>query len=89
MNFPEEIKKLRERALLTQTEFAEIVGVAFSTVNRWEAGKARPNIKAMKNIKAYCEKNNLPYVDVEEAWLNYKVGGTLSVSYTHLTLPTN
>lgn len=41
------------------------------------AGKTRPNIKAMKNIKAYCEKNNLPYVDVEEAWLNYKVGGTL------------
>lgn len=37
MNFPEEIKKLRKRALLTQTEFAEIVGVAFSTVNRWEA----------------------------------------------------
>ena len=42
-----------------------------------QEGKARPNIKAMKNIKAYCEKNNLPYVDVEEAWLNYKVGGTL------------
>jgi DNA-binding protein len=53
------------------------VDVAFSTINRWEAGKTRPNIKAMKNIKAYCEKNNLPYVDVEEAWLNYKVGGTL------------
>ena len=38
MNFPEEIKKLRKRALLTQTDVAEIVGVAFSTVNRWEAG---------------------------------------------------
>lgn len=75
MGFPEEIKKLRERALLTQMEFAEIVGVAFSTVNRWEVGKARPNIKAMKNIKAYCEKNTLPYEDVKEAWLNYKVGG--------------
>lgn len=73
MYFPEEIKKLRERALLTQTEFAEIVGVVFSTVNRWEAGKARPNIKAMKNIKAYCEKNSLPYEDVEEAWLIYKI----------------
>lgn len=77
MKFPKEIKKLRERGLLTQMEFAEIVGVTFSTVNRWEAGKTRPNIKAMKNIKAYCEKNNLPYVDVEEAWLNYKGGGTL------------
>lgn len=60
-------KKLRERALLTQTEFAELVGVAFSTVNRWEAGKARPN------IKAYCEKNGLPYEDVEKAWLGYKI----------------
>lgn len=77
MNFPEEIKKLREHALLTQTEFAEIVGVVFSTVNRLETGKARPNIKAMKNIKTYWEKNNLPYVEVEEAWLNYKFGGTL------------
>ncbi len=75
MSFPEEIKKLRERALLTQSEFAEIVGVAFSTVNRWEAGKARPQIKVMRNIKTYCEKNTLPYEDVEEAWLNYKVGG--------------
>lgn len=73
MNFPEEIKKLRERALLTQREFAEIVDVAFSTVNRWEAGKARPKIKAMKNIKAYCEKNSLSYEDVEEAWLIYKI----------------
>ena len=73
MNFPEEIKKLRERSLLTQTELAEIVGVAFSAVNRWEVGKARPNIKAMKNIKAYCEKNRLLYEDVEEAWLNYKI----------------
>ena len=69
MNFPEEIKKLRERALLMQTEFAGSVGVAFSTVNRWETGKSKPN------IKAYCEKNTLTYEDVEEAWLNYKAGG--------------
>lgn len=61
MGFPEEIKKLRERALLTQVEFAEIVGIVFLTVNRWEAGKARTNIKAMKNIKTYCEKHDLPY----------------------------
>lgn len=59
MNFPEEIKKLRERALLTQTEFAEIVGVAFSTVNRWEAGKARPNIKAMLSIDSYITTDNM------------------------------
>lgn len=31
----------------------------------------------MKNIKAYCEKNYLPYEVIEETWLNYKIGGTL------------
>ena len=67
MSFPEEIKKLKERTLLTQNEFAKIVGVAFSTVNRWEAEKARPMIKVMRNIKTYCEKNTLPDEDVEEA----------------------
>lgn len=65
--------KLRERLLLTQTEFAEIVGIVVSAVNRWEVGKARPNIKVMKNIKSYCEKNRLLYEDIEEAWLNYKI----------------
>ena len=73
MNFPEEIKKLRECALLTQMEFSEIVGVAFSTVNRWKQEKLDLTSKAMKNIKAYCEKNCLPYEDVEEAWLNFDI----------------
>lgn len=41
-------------------EFSEIVGVAFSTVNRCEVGKARPD------IKAYCEKNYLPYVEMRK-----------------------
>lgn len=72
---PKRNKKLRERALLTQGEFDEIVDGSFSIVNRWEVGKTRPNIKTMKKIKTYCEEHALSYEDVEEAWLNYKVGG--------------
>lgn len=34
MDFPEEIKRLRQRSFLTQQDFAEKIGVAFSTVNR-------------------------------------------------------
>ncbi len=40
MGFPEEIKRIRQRSLLSQTDFAEKVHVAYSTVNRWEKGKA-------------------------------------------------
>ena len=29
----------------------------------------------MKRIKIYCEGQSLPYENVEEAWLNYKIGG--------------
>lgn len=73
MEFPEEIKRIRQRCFLTQQEFAKEVQVAFSTVNRWEGGKAKPNFTAMKNIKKFCFKNNIDSASVEEAWLDYKV----------------
>lgn len=73
MGFPEKIKQIRQRQLLTQEAFAKELNVAFSTVNRWEGGKAKPNLNAMKNIKAYCLENRLDYSDLEEAWLNYTV----------------
>ena len=73
MSFPEEIKKIRQRSFLTQQEFAKKIGVAFSTVNRWESGRAKPNLKAMKSINTFCLDNNIPYETIEEAWLNYKI----------------
>ena len=73
MSFPEEIKKMRQRSFLTQQDFAKKIGVAFSTVNRWESGRAKPNLKAMKNINTFCLDNNIPYETIEESWLDYKI----------------
>lgn len=73
MNFSEEIKRIRQRSFLTQQDFAKKIGVAFSTVNRWESGRAKPNLKAMKSINTFCLENNIPYETIEEAWLNYKI----------------
>jgi len=42
-------------------------------VNRWEGGKAKPNLNAMKNIKEFCLKNDVDYSGVEEAWLDFEV----------------
>lgn len=61
------------RCLLTQQDFVKEVQVAFSTVDRWKGGKAKPNLIAMKNIKEFCFKNDIEYSDVEEAWLDYTV----------------
>lgn len=75
MGFPEEIKHARQRCFLTQSDFAKEVNVAFSTVNRWEGGKAKPNLAAMKNIKEFCLKNNVEYPSIEEAWFNSSMEG--------------
>ena len=49
-DYPQKIKDLRETKGLTQTQFAELVGVSFATVNRWENGQSRPNQLAWKRI---------------------------------------
>ena len=70
MNLGEAIRITRQKAFYTQEDFSKRLNVALSTVNRWELNKARPNVKAMKEIKAFCEENNLNYEIVEEAWLS-------------------
>lgn len=69
MELGEVIRITRQRAFYTQEEFAKRLHVALSTVNRWELNKAKPNVKAMKEIKAFCKENNLNFETIEEAWL--------------------
>ena len=45
-----DIKKIRKKLKLTQKQFAEKIGVAFSTVNRWERNHFRPSKLALKEI---------------------------------------
>ncbi len=46
------IKELREKMTLSQMEFAEVLGVSFASVNRWETGKHEPTIKIKRKLKA-------------------------------------
>ena len=55
MSFAEETKRIRLKTFLTQEDLANELGVAFTTVNRWETGKANLGIKAMKMIDSYCK----------------------------------
>ena len=73
MDFPKEIKRIRQRTFLTQQEFANALGVAFSTVNRCESGRSKPNLKSMKSINTFCVDNNISYEVLEESWFDYKI----------------
>lgn len=76
MLLSESIRMLRQKSLMTQESFAKEINVATTTVNRWETGKARPNMTAMKAIKAFCKSCDYPYEDIENSWLHYTTGGT-------------
>jgi len=61
MNWSEMLKDLRNKLLLSQTEMADLLGVSFSSINRWENGHHEPTIKVKRRIKALCKTNNLDY----------------------------
>ena len=69
MDFKEKIKKVRIEIGYSQEQLARELGVSFATINRWENGKTVPNMKAMKQMKDFCEKNGFSFGELEKAWL--------------------
>ena len=70
MSFSDEIMIIRQKSFLTQTEFAAKINVAYNTVNRWETGKSRPNMTAMKKLKDFCDGHDIDFTALEEQWNN-------------------
>ena len=59
MTYSEGVKALRMKMLLTQTEFAEKLGVAFATVNRWEKGHHEPTMKEKRKLAPMFRKHGI------------------------------
>ncbi|PKY91468.1 transcriptional regulator [Aerococcus christensenii] len=70
MTCSEEIKKIRQKCFLSQEALGRELGVSFSSINRWESGKTKPNMSAMKKIKDFCEVQNIDFNVLEEEWTN-------------------
>lgn len=61
MTYSEQIKKIRQELLVTQTELAEMLGVTFASVNRWENGHHEPTIKQKRAIREFCKKKKIKW----------------------------
>ncbi|MBR1711127.1 MAG: helix-turn-helix transcriptional regulator [Clostridia bacterium] len=62
MTFGAALKKSREEAGLTQTEFAKLLGVSFSSINRYENGHHKPTPIVLNAIKIFFKKKGIPLV---------------------------
>lgn len=68
MQLSKTLKITRQKAFMSQEEFANKMGVSVSTINRWETGKSKPNLSAMKKIKEFCNDNKLSFEIIEKEW---------------------
>lgn len=57
---------LRNKLILTQEEFAKLLGVSFASVNRWERGRHEPTTKAKRKIVELCKKNKVELITSKE-----------------------
>ena len=61
MEFKEKVKIAREKLVLSQTEFAKELGVAFASVNRGENGVRIPTYALQRRFYDYCASKALSF----------------------------
>ena len=66
MTLSQKVGYIRAERLLSQQEFADAVGVSYSTVSRWEREKRKPQAKAIGKLMIWCKNNGVDLSDVEE-----------------------
>lgn len=70
MSYSDEIKKICKKCFLSQEAFGREIKVSFSSINRWESGKSKPNMTAMKKLKDFCYIHDIDFTVLEEQWNN-------------------
>ena len=61
-------KKLRLQAQLSQEQLAREIGVAVSTVRRWEKGQAEPTMTVLQ-MKNFCRALNQAFEELPDSFL--------------------
>ena len=60
------IRRLRAKLNISQTELAAILGVSFTSVNRWEKGHHQPTVIAKEKLKELFMKNDIKFEEEEK-----------------------
>lgn len=59
MTFEAQVKYVRLKMHLSQTDFGKLLGVNYATVNRWKNGKTEPSFKALRAFESLCKEKAL------------------------------
>lgn len=65
VDFAKMILALRVKMNISQQQLGEILGVSFSTVNRWEKRHHEPTLLAKERLKELFKEYNIEFVEAE------------------------
>lgn len=65
MEFKDKVKIAREKLILSQSEFAKELGVAFASVNRWENGIRIPTYALQRKFYDFCRVKGIVFTENE------------------------
>lgn len=66
-----EITQLRKNARLTQEALAGAIGMAVSTIRRWEKGQCEPTMQVWQ-MKAFCQAVHVPFEQLPPFLVRFK-----------------
>ena len=66
IDYQKAVKDLRDKLIMTQAEFAKMLGVSFTSINRWKNGQNRPTTTVRKQIVELCKEKNIELKEVKE-----------------------
>ncbi|GMA69878.1 hypothetical protein GCM10025879_11240 [Leuconostoc litchii] len=80
-NINEEIRKIRLKNNLTQTEFSGLLGVSHQTVSSWERGRTHPPLSVMRKISqifnvSFSSINHLEETQSDRSHKKEKIANT-------------
>ena len=59
MTFADKVKMARATLMVSQEEFAKLLGVSRITVTRWESQGYTPKFLTSKKFEQFCEEHNI------------------------------
>lgn len=59
IDYQKAVKELRDKLILTQSELANLLGVSFASINRWERGQNKPTTAAKRKIVEFVTNTKL------------------------------
>ncbi len=64
--YPSAIRRLRAKLNISQTKLAAMLGVSFTSVNRWEKGHHQPTVIAKEKLRELFIENNIRFEEEEK-----------------------